>query len=227
MRLTIVAVAVIFATGCQRKPQTEAVPPLPKVEVAEVRAPAAPSVVVQSGETLRSVAAAAYGHEDFSGFVGQFNRVTAPERLMAGATLQTPSLPIALREAGLDPHYQPAINALARAWDDLQSTLPSYIAARNASGLRDGQSFPIAAELRGKMVGCADVIDAALDVLNHPSAGHKAPHRTIGQFAGTSNSLRRLSTGFIESRDYDTFMLQKGMGLGFTYALIWAQEHHQ
>ena len=227
MRFTFVAAVLFVATGCHRKPQTVVFPPLPKVEIADIRAPASSSIVVQSGSNLRSIAAAAYGHEDFSGFVGRLNQVTSSERLMAGFTLQTPALPIAFRDAGLDPRYQPAINALAKAWNDLQSTLPDYLKARDASGSGDGKSFPIVAELRVRLVTCADMIDAAIDVLNHPASGHNAPRKTIGQFAGVSSSLRNLSNGFIGSRDYDTFMLQKGFGFGFTYCLIWTQEHHK
>ena len=227
MRFTLVAVALFAVTACNKNPQAVTVPPLPKVEIADIRVPASSSIVVQAGSNLRSIAAVAYGHEDFSGFVWQLNGITTPERVMVGATLQTPSLPIAFRDAGLDPRYQPAINALAKAWNDLQSTLPDYTKIRNASGLSDGQSFQISDDLRLKLADCADVIDAAIDVLNHPSNGHNTPRKTIEQLAGVSGSLRRLSTGFIESRDYDTFMLQKRFGLGFTYALIWTQAHHQ
>ena len=227
MRLTIVAMVLFVAAGCHRKPQPVVVPPLPKVEIADIPAPASSSVVVENGSTLHAIAEVAYGHRDFSGFVGQLNRVASPERLLAGAKLKTPSLPIAFRDAGLDPRYQPAINALAKAWYDLQSTLPAYLKARDANGTGDGRSFQIPQDLRLRLSACADAVDAAIDVLNHPANGHNVPRKTIGQFAGISRSLRGLSMGSIGSRDYDTFLLQKAFGFGFTYALIWTQEYHQ
>ena len=227
MRLTILAPVLLLAAGCHKEPQAAVVPPLPKVEIADIHAPASASVTVQSGATLIGIAETAYGHEEFSGFVGVLNGVTSPQGLQAGAVLQTPSLPIAFRDAGLDPLYQPAIGALAKAWQDLQAVLPDYIKARDASGLYDGKTFTISQELRSKLNECANMIDAALASLKHPSSGHHAPQKTIGKFASVSTLLRRLSTGHIKSRDYDAFELQQDMGLGFTYALIWTKEHHQ
>lgn len=116
---------------------------------------------------------------------------------------------------------------LAKAWSDLRAILPDYLKARDASGVTDGQTFQISQDLRARLTQCADEIDAAIDVLNHPADGHNAPRKTMGQFAGVSSSLRLLATGFIASRDYDAFLLQKGFGLGFTYGLIWVQEHHK
>lgn len=213
--------------SCDRKPATVAVPQLPKVEIDDVPAPASSSIVVQSGSNLRSIAAAAYGHEDFSGFVARLNGIAAPERLIAGATLKTPSLPIAFRDAGIDPRYQPAINALAMSWNDLQQILPDYTKARDESRTVGEYSFHITDNLRARLVKCADGIDASIAVLNNPSDGHKAPRSSIGQFARVSSSLRSLATGTVGSYDYDTFMLGKGFGLGFTYTLIWIQSHHQ
>lgn len=223
MRPIIFGMALCALAACQKKPRAAAVPPLPKVEISEIRAPASPTVIVDSGSNLRAIAKAAYGHEDFSGFVSQLNGIASPEGLIAGATLKTPSLPIAFRDAKLDPHYLPTIDILAKAWQDLQTVLPDYQKERNASGLRDGQAFSISEDLRLRLTHCADTMDAALDVLNHPLPGHSPPHKTIGQFATVSDSLHRLSTGAIGSRDYDTFMLQKRFGLGFTDALIWAR----
>lgn len=39
--------------------------------------------------------------------------------------------------------------------------------------------------------------------------------------------LRQFATGQIGSLDCDVFLAEKGFGLGFTYALIWVQSHHQ
>ncbi|TCO95444.1 hypothetical protein EV701_101131 [Chthoniobacter flavus] len=225
MRLTIAALPLVISVGFQAA--SFAAPPLPKIEITEIRAPASTEIIVQHGSNLRTVAAEAYGHQEFSRFVGQLNGIAVPERLRAGATLKTPSLPTAFRDAGLEPRYQPGINALAKAWQDLQVVLPQYAEVRNASGLRDGQSFPISPDLRAKLVKCADLMDAAIGLLQHPSNEHSVPQATIGQFEGAAASLRQLSTGTIGSRDYDVFMIQKRIGLGFYYALIWTQQREQ
>lgn len=154
----------------------------------------------------------------------ELNGIAVPARLRAGATLKTPSLPIAFRDAGLEPRYQPGINALAKTWQDLQTALPEYAKARDGSGLREGQSFQIAPELQAKLVKCADVIDAAVELLRHPTDERSVPKAAIGQFEKAAASLRQLATGAIGSRDYDVFMVRKEIGLGFYYGLIWAQK---
>lgn len=132
-----------------------------------------------------------------------------------------------LRDAGLDPDYQAAIKVLAQSWAELRASLPEYERERDAAGARDGASFKIPPELSRRILKCADGLDASLDVLARPKAGHKVPQSTIGQFAGVSDSLRRFAQGRVESRDYDVYMSGKGIGLGFTYVLIWTQSQHQ
>jgi hypothetical protein len=150
-----------------------------------------------------------------------------PQRVAAGAILKTPSLSEGLRDAGLDPAYQPAFNVLAHTWAEMRTSLRDYEHERSASGTRDGSTFAISVALSRRLLQCADDMDAALDVLAHPKEGHKMPRSTIGQFAGTSGLLRHFATGQVGSIDYDIFMAEKGFGLGFTYALIWVQSHHQ
>jgi len=214
--------AAICLMGCHRS-SSKAVPPLPSVRTEDVPAPARPSVVLERGSNLRAVAGEAYGHEDFSGFVAALNGIANPELAMAGATLKTPSLSVALRDAGLDPKYQPAINALALSCVTLRGVLPYYEKERDGSTTRP---VKLSTGVKDRMVWCADAIDAALEVLRHPAPGHSVPKSTIGKLEGVSQSLRFYAAGNVESRDYDTFMLEKGFGLGFTYVLIWAQSHH-
>lgn len=222
---------LLLSLGCSRKPPKAVVPPLPSVKIEEVAAPASPTVTIERGSNLNTVAENAYGHEDFSGFVAALNGIADPERVAAGAVLKTPSLPAALRDAGLDPAYQPAFNVLALTWADLRTTLPDYERERDlalhASGTRDDTTFAISVPLRRRLLQCADHMDAALDVLAHPKEGHKMPRSTIGKFAGASADLRRFAAGQVGSWDYDVFLAEKGFGLGFTYALIWVQAHHQ
>lgn len=224
MRFSVILALLLVLSGCGRKtPAKVIVPPLPKVEISDVPSPPTPTIIVAKGSTLQSIATTAYHHRDFSGFVGHLNGITIPEQLRAGATLKTPSLPVAFRDAGLHPQYQPAINALAKAWIDLVDILPAYIRARDDSGAGDGSSFTLPVDIQVRLISCADAIDASIDVLMHPATGHALPLKTIGQLAGVSASLRRFSKGFVDSRDYDTFLAEKGFGLGFTYAILWVQ----
>lgn len=219
------------ACGCGRKPPRAIIPPLPSVKMEDVPAPASVTVTIPRGSNLNSVAEAAYGHRDFSGFVAALNGLADPERVAAGAVLKTPSLPAALHDAGLDPAYQPAFNVLAQTWAKVRIALPDYERERDlalhTSGTRDTTTFAISAPLSRRLLQCADNMDAALDVLAHPKEGHKMPRSTIGQFAGAAGMLRSFATGQIGSLDYDVFMTQKSFGLGFTYALLWVQSHHQ
>ncbi len=221
-----VLLTLAFA-GCGKKSSPLVVPTLPRVSIADVPAPPSATIVVQQGSTLQAIATAAYHHEDFSGFVGQLNGIAVPERLRAGVTLKTPSIPVAFRDAGLDASYQPAINALAKAWLDLIEILPAHVRARDSSGANDGETFAVPTEIKTRLIACADAIDASVDVLMHPKSGHLVPLKAIGQFAGTSGSLRNFASGTVWSRDYETFMAEKGFCLGFTYALIWTQAGHK
>lgn len=218
---------LLLAPGCNPKPPKAVVPPLPAVRMEDVPAPASVSVTIPRGSNLREVATTAYGHEDFSGFVAAFNGLADPERVAAGAVLKTPSLPAALRDAGLDPAYQPAFNVLAQTWAEMRTALPDYQRERDAAGARDGTTFAITVALSRRLLQCADNMDAALDVLAHPQAGHKLPRSTLGQFYVVLGMLRSFATGRVGSLDYDIFLAEKSFGLGFTYGLIWVKDHHQ
>ncbi|MBE2285473.1 MAG: hypothetical protein IAE77_18575 [Prosthecobacter sp.] len=227
MKLHIVIFAGLVAVaGCGRKPAATAWP-LPVVRIEDVPAPATASVVVKKGSNLQTIATDAYGHEDFSGFVASLNGIPDPALVMAGKTLQTPSLAIGIRDAGLDPLYQPAVNVLAKTWMDIRSFLPEYEKQRRVSGVRDGGTFVLGPSLRDQMLRYADSIDAACHVLEYPHANHTAPKSTLGKFSGCSDSLRRFAGGHADSNDYDTFLLQKGFGHGFTYLLIWIKAGHR
>ena len=167
----------------------------------DVPAPANPTATILGGSNLRDIAATSYGHEDFSGFVARLNRIADPERVATGATLKTPSLSMGLRDAGLDPSYQPAFNVLALSWAELRAALPDYERERDAAGARDGSSFAITPDLSRRLLKCADAMDAALDVLANPKENHTLPQSTIGQFTGVSGPLRRFAAGRVESRD--------------------------
>ncbi len=218
---------LLLAPGCSRKPPKAVVPPLPSVKMEDVSAPASVTVTIPRGSNLREVATTAYGHEDFNGFVAALNGLADPERVAAGAVLKTPSLPAALRDAGLDPAYQPAFNVLAQTWAELRTALPDYQRERDAAGARDGTAFAITVALSRRLLQCADHMDAALDVLAHPKEGHKLPRSTLGKFAGASGALRHFASGQVGSMDYDVFLAEKSFGLGFTYALIWVKDLHQ
>ncbi|MBN8417636.1 MAG: hypothetical protein J0L73_01825 [Verrucomicrobia bacterium] len=227
MRFNAILALLLVLSGCGRNPAKIVVPPLPKVEVADVPSPPAPTIIVGQGSNLRAIATAAYHHESFSSFIAQFNGISKPELLQAGATLKTPSLPVALQDAGLDPQYQPAINALAKAWADVAAILPDYIRACDASAAKDGDTFVVPDNIKAELLKCAGTIDASLEVLRHPHGRHVAPSPAVRQFAGASRSLRRFSTGFVESRDYDTYLAQQAFGIGFADLLTWVRSHHR
>ena len=227
MRSNVIIALLLAVSGCGKIPAKIIVPPLPKVEIADVPTPATPTIIVEKGSNLRAIATAAYHHESFSDFVGQLNGISKPELLQAGATLKTPSLPVALRDAGLATQYQPAVNAMAKAWSELATVLPDYIRARNEAGAKDGGRFAVPAKIKIVLLTCAETIDASTDALNHPQAGHASPRSAIRQFAGASTSLQGFSDGFVESLDYDTYLVEQQFGMGFTNLLFWVQAHHK
>jgi hypothetical protein len=227
--LAALTVAVPLLASCNRKPSAVVLPPppLPAVSITDVPSPASAAVTIARGSNLRDIAAAAYGHVDFSGFLLKLNGLASAETVPAGATLKTPSLAEGLRGAGLDPDYQPAVNALARAWMELITALADYERERSAAHAKEGSAFAITSGLSRRLQRCADDTDAALAVLSHPKPGHQAPQSTVNKFKEASASLRFFAQGKVGSLDYDIFMTGKGYGLGFTYLLIWAQSHHR
>jgi len=140
--------------------------------------------------------------------------------------LKTPPIPIAFKDAGLDSRYQPAINTLAKASADFYSVLPAYLEARRNSGVSSGK-FSIPADIRGKLLACADVIDAAINILATPAPSHKVPTKTISQFRGASSQIRQLADGSIDGYGYDYEEVKQSIAFGFINALVWTQNHHQ
>lgn len=227
LTLTIgLSLALISCNRPRKAAPAKIVPPLPVVAVEEVPAPAVTTVTVARGETLETLAERIYQHRSFGGFLGRVNEVADPGRLATGTVLRTPALPVAFRDAGLDPRYQPAINALAKATTDFHAVLPAYRKAREASGAGKG-SFAIPPEIRDTLLKCADTIEAGADALGHPAPAHHAPKLTVRQFLGAAELLRQLAGGSIDGDGYDYDMIDQRLALGFTYALIWTQQKHQ
>ena len=122
--LTVIALgALLLLAGCDKISRKSsgtapsppaAPPPLPVVAIVDVPPPPTPTVELKPGANLGVVAQEAYGHEKFAGFVATVNDIGDPTKIRAGTPLKTPSLAIAFQEAGADPIYQPAINALAK-----------------------------------------------------------------------------------------------------------------
>lgn len=226
----LLGLSLLSLSACKAKkqemPRPAAVPspPLPVVAIDDVPAPAPSSVTLAAGSNLGAVAAKAYGHERFAGFVATVNGITDPARVKAGAILQTPSLAMAFRDAGLDPAFQPALNVLAKACSDTFATLPVYLEARRTSGNTHPGAFPIPPEIQARLRVSANAIDAALAVLSTAAPPHTVPTKAIGQFQKVAALLRTLATGQVDGYGYDTDEIGQRFGLGFTNALIWVRE---
>ena len=223
--------AAIALSGCDRTAKVSKAPPpvpapLPAAAEAEIPGPASPTVTVKAGANLGRIAADAYGHEEFSGFIARLNGIANPEQLKADSVLKTPPLPQAFREAGLDPCSQPAINALAKASTDYHDALPGYVEARLASAEK-GSPVPIPEKTRDSFLKCADAIDAAKRELEGAKEPHQVPSMTLDQFAQAASLLRELATGSVDGYGYDADLIGQRLGLGFTNALIWTQVQHR
>lgn len=222
--LLSIVVAILLSTGCRRAaPTVRAIPPLPVVATEAIPSPSTPSVIVERGANLRGIAGAAYGHGRFSGFVAVLNGIKDPECIVAGQELKTPSLSCAFRDAGLDPRYQPAINALSKACTDYYAAEPAYLKARNESGVKAG-TFSMPEDIRATFLGCADAIDAAIAALRGVKPPDKVPKMTIAQFEQVSGLIRELATGSVDGYGYDSDLVGQRFGLGFTNAMVWAQK---
>jgi hypothetical protein len=226
--IALVLMALLLTpAACRKGKSPRPVPPLPSVAMEDVPAPAVATVTVKRGDNLGGIAERAYGHERFAGLVGVFNGISDVTKLKVGAVLHTPSLSVAFRDAGLDARYQPALNALAKASADVFAVLPEYERVRNDSGMRDGQTFAIPESIAATFIRSADAIDAACHVLKSVAPPHAPPMMTVGQFHSVSDSLRLLSSGMIDSHDYDIDLIGQRFGLGFTNAMVWTKNAHQ
>lgn len=217
----------LLLLGCERQKQVpkivERPPLLPTVGVMDVPAPATATVTVQKGTTLGQIAAAAYGHERFSGFMKVLNKLENEDSIRAGQTLQTPSLAVAFQTAGLDPAYQPTVNVLAKAATDFFAVLPAYLEARRASGVREG-NFDIPDALSSALLNCADSMEAAIAELRQIVVSRRIPNSTLSQFAQAAQLIRALSGGSIDGYGYDYDLIGQRLGYAFTNALNWTQE---
>ena len=233
--------ALIFAAmalaGCdkpapQKRAATPPPPPpppplLPIVSVDEVPAPGQPTMKLDAGMTLGHIAELSYGHERFSGLIARHNEIADVNRIPAGKELKTPALSVIFQTAGLDSHYQPLINVIAKAAMDFKKALPAYIEARNhATGGTNGQ-FTVPAEIKTTLTECADGISAACHQLGKVEAGHKVPKKTVEQFRQAESYLRALANGAVDENGYDSNLVGQRLGLGLTNAFFWMTSGYQ
>ena len=212
------ALFIAFLSGCQR-------PSFPPIAKEPIPAPSVTTVVVEKGSNLRTIAAAAYGHARFSGFVARLNNISDPDQVVAGTTLNTPSLSVAFRDLGLDPSYQPAMNALAKACADYYSALPAYMKVREASGV-SSRTVEIPSNIQSRFLASAELIDRANLLLGAVKPPDSVPRQSIGQFHQASTLIRSLAAGSTDRDGLDLDMVGQRFGLGFTDAIIWTQEHY-
>jgi len=211
---------ILILTGC-RKPA----PQLPAVTADQVTTPATASVVLERGMLLSQVAQRAYGHERFYRFLAVVNEIENVERIPAGKVIRTPSIAKAFVDAGLDPHYQPAIFAVAKAAMDFQAVLPAYRAERPASV--DPGRFPISKAVSAKLTEQADTIQAAVLYLQKPADSHREPKITLEHFRTAESWLRTLAAGETDGYEYDIAFVSQHTALGLASAYVWMKEKYQ
>ena len=202
------------------------IPLLPEVSVSEVPSPKTPSIVLKRGMLLGDVAGEVYGHERFYRFIMVVNGLTEETKIPAGKTLQTPSIAAAFHDAGLDPRYQPAINALAKAAMEFQAILPAYLKARETSGDSVG-TFAIPKDIQSALSSQADVIVAVKRVLNKAQAPHQRPTTTIQHLEQAESWLRILAQCEIDGLGYDYDFVSQHTALSLSCAFVWMKEGYR
>jgi hypothetical protein len=176
--------AFLLLGGCDETANKSAVPsppapppPLPLVAITDVPPPANPTVILKPGANLGIVAQDTYGHESFSGFLSVINNVTDPTKLRDGLELKTLAIRVAFQEAGVDPIYQPAINALAKAATDYFAQTEAFRGALSAT--TESGKPELSNGVTTVFVSCADAIDAAVAVLEASKPPHTVPKKSI------------------------------------------------
>jgi hypothetical protein len=212
---------VMALAACSKKD-----PELPEVSVSEVPSPKTPSIELKRGMLLRDMAAEAYGHERFYRFIMVVNGLTDETKIPAGKMLQTPSIAAAFHDAGLDPRYQPAINALAKVAMEFQAILPAYLKARETSGDSVG-TFAIPQDIQSALSSQANVIVAVKRVLNKAQAPHQRPTTTIQHLEQAESWLRILAQGKIDGYGYDYDLVGQHTALSLSCAFVWMKEGYR
>jgi hypothetical protein len=203
-------------------------PPLPVVKAEDVPAPPQPSVVLEKGMVLKQVAVESYGHDRFAGMLLKFNKIADANRIKAGTVIKTPSIPEIFKEEGLDPKYQPAINALAKATHDFYALLPDYRAERTkAMTDPDNKKITLPVEMKEKLDQIADAVAAAAAVFAGAAPPHKTPNATVQEFRQAAIQIRALGAGVVKAAEEDEHLVGQRLGLGMTNALIWVQQGYQ
>ncbi len=185
------------------------------------------TVRVQPGETIEGLAANAYGHAKFAGFLLLVNGIDGPNTLPASSEIQVPSLPIAFRDRGIDPLYRSAVTDLAIAADDYFDLLPTYLEARKDSGVTGRGSFDLSVELKQRLLRNADRIDASNSTLQSAQSPHRPATKAAGQFRQASSLMRVLASGAVDGYGYDYDLVGQRLGLGFEYSMLWVQSGHR
>jgi len=175
---------------------------------------------------LRDVAGEVYGHERFYRFIMVVNGLTDEAKIPAGKTLQTPSIAAAFQNAGLDSHYQPAINALAKAAMEFEALVPVYMTVRQASGVSSG-TFDIPRDIRSAFFAQADAMEAAKNVLRKVQPSHEIPTITIQHLEQSVTLLRILAKGEIDGYGYDYDMVSQHTALGLSCAFVWMKDGYR
>lgn len=224
--------AVLLLSGCdkaskknQSSTPTSPPPPLPIVAITEVPAPPASTVELKPGSNLGVVAQETYGHERFSGFISVINGIEDPTKIRDGTQLKTPSLAIAFQDLNMDPIYQPAINALAKATTDYFIMKPAFTSALTAS--TENGKPDISGNITTSFNRSADTIEAAILVLEGAKSPHSVPKKSIEQFRQASVHLKQLAKGTITTEDYNQDIVGQRLGLGFTNAILWTKASYQ
>lgn len=215
---------VVSLAGCRKEPPPQRSRPfLPVVKSADIPPPPETQVVLKAGMNLHMVAESTYGHERFSGVIAVHNQIRDETRIPANTSLETPSLPVLFQRDGLDPQYQPAINALAWAIHEFYQRLPELDKIRSGTPTEGTVSLP--SEMQASLQRLADAIDAANGVLAHVQPPHHPPKKAIGQLDQAVAQMGLLATGLKSM--YDTELAGQRLGLGTTNLLVWVRNHHQ
>jgi hypothetical protein len=214
------------ASGCHKtKALKPPVPPLPVVAISDISPPSEKEVLLKSGMTIANVADNAYGHWRFSGVVATHNHIADETRIRANSIIKTPSLPVLFQQDGLDPRYQPAVNALAWAAQKFREVLPAYLEVRGSSR---SERIVLPTHIRTSLTQIADAIEAASAALEKVTTPHQPPLKAIGNLQSAAGQVQDLAAGITDGAyHYDYDMVGQRLGLGTSYLLIWVHQHHQ
>ena len=179
--------------------------------------------ILRERDSLASIAARRYGHEDYSEVIKLYNHIEDAAVVAKGASVKLPDISTILAEEGFNTVAAPEMEMI------LCSRAKYERVKQQLSELRinvaPGQRVPLTPNVKQGLLEAVDDLQQATESLKRTRPGvSAAPTKMIGQLESAMRIIRDLASGSHDDYGYDIDMVQQHYALALTNGIIWARE---